>query len=410
MTSLLQRRPRYLWLAAYLLINIVYTIAISVGGHLFGESEMVTISRSTPVLLISTLLIGSYILLTGVFFEFVSKIKVPKIRLRHAPEVYSSAIGRGLLILQILFIIYFVTTGTYVAGSVKKDSSILSQIWVLIPVDILFFVYYGFYRKSKLFKYNFIVWLISNFARGWSSVILTAIFFESCRLIRSGKLKLRHCLIAIPTLTILYPIVYFGKLFIRFNSYNTDAGWSGFIATLDSINLGDAMKMAMAQIFDRLQIISDSIAMYEKSADLQNLFKHGMVYSYWQEGIHGLALDRIIGASQSLDMGKALASILDPLTTDINWNANPTLIGWFFVLPWQTIAILGYTLVLCFATFFLTKTMASNPEAEDMVWYGWIVLLIPGWYGAFILLLYSLVLFFFGFCLINLMPHHSLSR
>jgi hypothetical protein len=280
----------------------------------------------------------------------------------------------------------------------------------MIPVDMLFFVYYGFFRDSKEFKYNFIVWLCSSLARGWSGVILTAIFFESCRLLRARKLKPRHFMIAIPSVTIFYPIVYFGKLFIRFNSYNAGAGWAGFMATLEGINLGDAVTLAVTQIFNRIQIISSSIGMYEFSADIHNYFKHGLVYPFWQEGIHGLALDRIMGVSQRLDMGKVFAQTLDMHSLNINWNANPTLIGWFFVLPWQIPAILGYTLVLCILTFFLTKTMVSNLEAEDMVWYGWLVLLIPGWYGAFILLLYSIILFFLSFCLLNLIPFHSSSR
>jgi hypothetical protein len=182
------------------------------------------------------------------------------------------------------------------------------------------------------------------------------------------------------------------------------------MATLDAINLGDALSLAFAQIFNRIQIISSSIGMYELSADIQNLYKQGLVYPYWLEGIHGLAFDRIIGVPQRLDMGKAYAQILDPKVLDINWNANPTLIGWFFVLPWQSPAILGYTLVLCLSAFFLMKTMVSNVEAEDMVWYGWIVLLISGWYGAFILLLYSLILFFLSYCLLNLMHSRSSIR
>jgi hypothetical protein len=341
-------------------------------------------------------------------FDLASRIKIPRLRLHHQDEFYADGIGRLLLFLQILFFVYFIASGTYVAGSTKKDASVLSQIWVLIPVDVLFFVYYGFFRESKYFKANFLVWLISNLARGWSAVILTTIFFESCRLIRSGRLKFRHILIAIPVVTIFYPLVYFGKLFIRFYSYNADAGWDGFIATLDSIDLGDAVVLAVAQIFDRLQVVSSSIVMYEMSADIQKFFDHGLLYSFWQEGIHWLALDRILGVPPSLNMGQVLAYTLDPWADDINWNANPTLIGWFFVMPWKTAAILCYTLFVCGATLFLAKTMVVNPETEDMVWYGWVVLIIPGWYGAFILLFYSVVLFFVAFCLLNLLARRNI--
>lgn len=391
--TFLRKAPRSVWLVFYIIINAVYCMLIEEFGRLYGEANIVQISDRTPVILVLFLLIGSYIFFNVLLFNFLSRIKVSSIKLKSDAEYCANKIGVILAALQALFVMYFTLTGTYVAGNVARDSSLLSYFWVLLPVDVLFIIYYGVYRDSKYFKLNLIICLMSSILRGWTGVFLMVIFFESCRLFRKGSIKLRHLVIASVVLVVGYPVLYFGKLFVRFYAFQPN-GVASYIAMLDSYGFWDMIGISLGQVFDRFQLISSSVAVYQIAPTLRESFYRGDFFPFWLEGIHGIALYKIFGLGQILNIGQAIAQYFDPSSVGaVNWNVNPSFIGWFFVLPGMSILNLLYAMLLCFASIVLTKMMSRRIESMDMVWYAWLVFLVPGWYGAFFLFVYALVLF-----------------
>ncbi|VVE47696.1 hypothetical protein PMO31116_04456 [Pandoraea morbifera] len=390
--TLLRRMPRAVWLIFYLLVNLGFYLLISETQLLYGETHVVPLLSGTPVGWIFLSLAASYIAFNVVLFRWFSRIGVPRLKGASDEERSSRIIGRVLAVLQVLFVVFFLATGTYVAGSSTRDSSLLSYLWVLLPVDVLFYVYYGIYRDTKYFKINVVIWLISNFIRGWSGVLLTVIFFESCRLIRRGALKFHHVVLALVGLFVGYPILYFGKLYIRYFAFHAN-GDDGFSTMMNAIS-GDGtlgiIGIALTQVFQRFQLMSSAVALYLIGPAMHDQVMQGSVYPMWLEGIHGIALDKVLGNAPALSLGQAVAQYLDPVSLDVNWNVNPTFIGWFSVVPEWSLWNCLYAILLCAMSVCFAKLMSRRVEAMDMVWYAWLVLLIPGWYGAFFLFVYAL--------------------
>jgi hypothetical protein len=384
-------RPRYLWLAFYLLLNLVYAVLIATQKTLFGETQLVPINDATPVVGIFLLLAGFYVFAQTFWFNLVDKIRVYKIEISD-PISVDKRISWTLFFLQAMFLLYVLATGSFVAGAASHDQSLLSQFWVLVPVDVLFFIYYGFYRRSRYFKLNCAIWLVSSLIRGWSGVLLTMIFFESGRLIRARAIKAKHVFWGGLMFIIGYPLIYFSKVFVRYYAYKQNAGFSEFLAVYDSIDMFQAVGIALQQVFDRLQLISSSIGVYQLASALGENYSQGLVYPFWLEGIHGLAIDRLFGDPSRISAGFALAAQLDP-ASEVAWNANPTMIGWFFIVPQYASLNFLYVLFISALLALMGKMLKATEESRDMVWYAWLVLLVPGWYGAFFLYVYAMALF-----------------
>lgn len=383
--------PKYLWLGFYLVLNLIYTGLIIGNRTLYSEAQTVSVDSTAPIIAIYLLLATSYIFFQTFWFNVINKVKVTKVRVE-SPERVDKGISFTLLAVQLLFLVYALASGAYVADSVVQGGSLLSLIWVLIPVDVLSFIYYGFYRKSPYFKINCAAWIVSSLLRGWSGILLTVIFLESCRLIRARAIKARHLFVSGLALIVGYPVIYFGKLLVRFYASQPDADFSTFWSLYEAISIFDALGIAVQQVFDRLQLISSSIAVHEIAPALRADYYNGLIQPFWLEGLHGLVLDRVLGAPEPLNLGQVLALQFDPLSV-VNWNANPTLIGWFFILPQYAVLNFLYALLLGTAFVLLGRMLKNTPESSDMMWYAWLVLLIPGWYGAMFLYVYAMFLF-----------------
>ena len=387
----LRDHPRYLWLVFYLLLNLIYTGLIIGNRTLYSEAQVVSVDSTAPIIAIFLLLACTYVFFQTFWFSFVNKIKVLKVR-ADMPETVDKRISFTLFALQLMFLAYALASGAYVADSTVQGGSLLSLIWVLIPVDALSFIYYGFYRGSPYFKLNCAAWVISSLLRGWSGVLLTIIFFESCRLIRQRAMKARYIFASAAALVVGYPLIYFGKLFIRFYASQQNPDLSAFWSLYQSINLFDALGIAVQQAFGRLQLISSSIAVHEIAPALRADYYNNMFQPFWLEGLHGLVLDRLLGKPDALNVGQVLALQFDPLSL-VNWNANPTLIGWFFILPQYAVLNFLYALLLGTVFVLMGRMLKQTPESRDMMWYAWLILLIPGWYGAMFLYVYVMFLF-----------------
>ncbi|CAM4208397.1 oligosaccharide repeat unit polymerase [Roseateles saccharophilus] len=385
-------RIRYIWLAFFLILNITYFFLILSNRQLYGESNTVSPPSGETTFLLLLLLIASYVYFQIILFEAARKIRTKCLFESDQPP-FDDTVGKIIAVLQIGFVIYFIGAGTYVAGSTQRDSSLLSKIWVLIPVDLLFVVFYGTYRDSKYFILNFAIWITSSLLRGWSGVVLTAIFIESCRLYRKGKLKPKYVIYGAALLATSYPFLLFFKLFIRFLAVGGEGNLQDFLTLYESIDVGDLLLGSLQQAFDRLQLLSSLIATYQLKDLFQFDMDKGLIAPFWYEGIHGIAFDILSGSEQKISAGQALASYLDPFSTDINWNANPTMAGWLFISPASMVFNILYVTALCAVSFFATMSVRRTDDSLNVIWYTWLSLAIPGWYGALFLYAYSSVLF-----------------
>ncbi|MFM2030012.1 MAG: hypothetical protein RL517_1204, partial [Pseudomonadota bacterium] len=165
-----------------------------------------------------------------------------------------------------------------------------------------------------------------------------------------------------------------------------------YVTTSDIINV---FFIAVFQVGDRLQLLSSAVSTFEMSELLNRAISNGKIQQFWLEGIHGVAFDRLfLNTSNRLSIGEEISILLDPFAIDVNWNSNPTFIGWFFVEPYYSIINIFYASLLVSLSTLFVKSISISETSKDMLWYMVLVLMVPGWYGAYFLFVYSCFIFF----------------
>jgi hypothetical protein len=304
--------------------------------------------------------------------------------------------------LQTSFMIFNLREGINIAGAEQTQiTSSVNWVFVLLQADMLFFVYYGYYRESRLFKYNLAIFVVSNFARGWSGHVLTIAFFELCRAHRRGRLNVRKlALIAVAGL-VAYPLILSLKWYIRTNGVLAfgDFGLlaAGIIQGISGDGYRALFEAGAVHIVERLQLVSNAVAVMQYREMFQALLNAGSVTPFWWEGLPQLALTKAYGWVEAPTFGVAMADTLAYSPSRIlgSWNMSPSLAGWVLLEPMWTPLFAAYVVALCAATVLLAPGCNREGTIRDMVWYAWLVYLIPGWLAAFTNFIYALVLFGF---------------
>lgn len=388
---------RLYWLGLYVFINLLCGFVVIFNGKLLGETSGLPLHGVGGAVLALVLVVFSYIFLLAYLFPLFEKIKSGRVWLDCSCR--DNIFGFVVIFFQVAFICFFLATGTFVAGSSKRIDSIWSVFWVLLSVDSIFLIYYGFCREDRLFYPNLFVAIASNFLRGWGGIFVVIAFMESCRLIRSGRLRGKHIFWSILLLVLLYPFFYLLRLQIRFY-FSSGASFEGLLQVaetvfsgVDILNFLEMLIESFAQIFERLHLVSSVVVVYQNSSDLQSALDTGAILPYWMEGLHGLAYGRIAGVELPPNIGVALAKLIDPFQVDVNWNSNPGYVGWFIVSPWSAFLYLLYTFFLAFLSIFLVRKMGGRSISLDMVWFAWLSFLLPGWIASFVLFVHSLCVF-----------------
>ena len=390
---MLIKKPRYIWLIAYIILNLFYYFLILNNNVLYGEVKDVIISDRTNIFLILLLLLISYLYFNFFLVDFSHRI--PSFPIKFIPSNNQvNIISILVLTIQILFFIYIILSGTRVAGSALRDESILSKVWVLVPIDVIFLLYYSTYRSCRYYYLNLLVYICSNLLRGWSGMFLTIIFIESCRRFRLNQISLKGVLIFSLFIILIYPVIYYFKLYLRYKSIDSSM-LDSFVLDLNTSDILSIFYISISQIGDRLQLLSSAISTYEMSESLNHAIAIGKIHPFWLEGIHGVAIDRLFfNTNNRLSIGEEISTLLDPFSTQVNWNSNPTFVGWFFVEPFFAIINILYASFLVVVATVFMKSIIISEASKDMLWYMVLVLMVPGWYGAYFLFVYSCILFF----------------
>ena len=370
------------------MLNVIFAFSIVSEQHLFGEVNELAVGDS--VLYNLVLVVFVYIYFNYILYSCLVANK--SVVTDKSLPVYNYIVDFAMFSLQAFFLIYFSTNDLYIAGSAKRDSTLISYFFVLVPVDVLFMVYYGFQRDSKYFKYNLAIAIFSSIIRGWSGLLLTVLYVEFCRIIRRIHVSRLFLLIMLVICILIYPLVLNFKLSIRDVHNGGDIPYAIGISYIAD-TYPEALTVSMDQLLSRFQIISHSIAFSNSSNIFKEMIGNGFVYPTWLEGIHGIALDRILNEPMRESIASAFAHYIDPNSIDVNWNANPTLVGLMSIDPCFGIPTLVYVSLLCWlSSYFFAKSIKTE-SGRDILWYAWLVYINPGWLGAFILYIYSQALF-----------------
>jgi len=410
-TKVLSDRPAYIWIGVYLAINVTACFLILNQSKLLGEAANVDLHNATPVVLICFVVLITYLLILGPLFNHF--FKLPATLVPSVPATQSSGrdIGLFLLCLQIGFVLFILSEGVFVAGSTERSTSLWSRFFVLFSCDTLFLLYYAYYRENKLYAPNVLAEIVSSLLRGWIGIFMTLAILESIRLLRRRQLSKTKIATIAFFILLLFPFLQVLKLGIRASAMGAALDYSNLISSLSSnIEIENFLYIFYDtfQIFvDRLQILSQYIVVFQNSEALFEQYQSGHILPFWLDGIHGVAYYRVIGDVIPDNLGVHLAKLLDPLNIDVNWNSNPGLLAWILIYPGIGLVYVLYIFfVLYVSLIFIKGIRHRKPEVVDLVWFSWLVYLMPGWTGSLYLFLHSAI----GFYLIHLVRRMFVSR
>ena len=187
---------------------------------------------------------------------------------------------------------------------------------------MLFLIYYGVYRETRLFYPNLALWLASNLLRGWTSVLLFVIFFEWCRRARAGTLRLWAVAIALVLVAASYPLIDALKWYVRSSAKNMSemSLWDAIDTIREhvvSLDYAELFSSSLLQIVGRLQTSSSLIEIWRNIDFIRYEFELERFLPFWMEGIHGVVVQRLFYESKTMLAGVAMTKYLN-----YGWDAQ----------------------------------------------------------------------------------------
>ena len=394
------RNPRTIWLLLFCIINALGFAMMSSSGFLLGDMDGFAIYNEYNLFYATMLTIFSYFIILGPIFWICAKIKTPVLTLRNSTEDAANHIGMLIFIVQIGFYIFNYINDVNIAssGNIRSESA-FNLLWVFLPADTLFLIYYAIHRGNKKWFFpNLIVWMASNTSRGWVGFILAIAFFEFCRMYRNGSLTFKKAAILTAAGIALFPILNGVKWIIRGSAANT-LDLSEFIYPItDAIGRDGYISLVskgLSDIVGRIQTVSNLYTSMELGPILRSAYDSGNFIPFWKEGIFGIAYDRLFYGTKGVPL-----NVVFPWYAGLGnhenlggWNVNTGFSTWFFIKPELGLFFILYVFFLCALSSILMKTISSKPSAMDGLWLAWLVFILPPWLGAFTGYIYGLIVY-----------------
>jgi hypothetical protein len=392
-------RPHLLWLILYVSINIAASFVIYDTGELIGDVAGSSLYSVDALILATMLVVCSYFLILGPFFDLISRIKIKPALCGGGEDQYGTRLGLLIIFFQIGFTIFNLTTGVNIAGQNNaKTDSIFAPLWVLIPTDALFLIYYGLYRKNKLFYPNLCLYLISNILRGWASVFMLILFAELSLAFRARKISPLFLLLCATLVLLIYPLISNLKWIMRASAGVELTLWdlfNGFEVFLNSASYGELLFSGMLHLISRIQSVSLVVETIRMSDILQATYNNGLILPFWKEGLLGAIFDRAFGVEKVWPIGVAFTELYfhGGISEVGDWNTSLGYVSWFFIAPYYSLIYVLYTLLLMIISVILIKKIGATSLAKDILWFCCLVYLMAPWPGVFVGYVYALLFF-----------------
>lgn len=396
---MLNKHPYIPWLILYISANVIAGVIILDSKELLGDVLGYPLYSAGALVFALCLVVSSYFIILGPVFYFFSKIKVKPISWGMSEEQLGLKLGVIVLFIQIGFFIFNIVSGVNVAGSGNaRSESVFSLLWVFVPADAIFLIYYGLYRESFFVRPNLVLYVISNVLRGWSSVFLFVAFVEISRRLRRRDFPFISLFLFVCIAVVVYPLISNLKWVVR-SSSQAGLSWSvffdGLTVVFDSADYFDVMSSSFMHLIGRLQSVSLVVEVMRLSEVLQQMFSNGRILPFWKEGLHGLIFDRIFGFEKINPIGVVFTEIDFPSGVfDVgDWNVSVGFVSWFFIAPHYIPLYMIYTLFLMMLGFYLLKKLGATDLSVDVFWLVCLMYLLAPWPAAFVGYLYALALF-----------------
>ncbi len=395
------KREYRIWLVIFIIVNIWATKIIFSQKQLIGDLEGVKLESSSSLFIALFLVLLCYFLLLVIGFNYFRKIKIPRIIKTPKSLSYQAkfTVSSFILLLQLAFFIFNQTEGVNVAGSLNvKSNSTLAFIWVFLPIDYIFYLYFVTFRNEKLLKTNLVLFIISNLSRGWSGFILILLFLEWCNRYRNRTLNYFRIVLFSAGVILVYPYLLNLKWVIRASkSSEIELSSSKDLleGMIESKSYNELLSDGVEQIIGRLQQTAILTEVINKKELFENGIANDKFVSYYGEGFIQIAYRRIIGRNNIPNIGSMAPNYLrtdNPYELEA-YNISVGLMSWVIILPFQIPLFFLYIGFLCYLSVFFARQINFTSAIDDAIWMSWLFLLAVGWISQFITFIYSILVF-----------------
>ena len=366
-------------------------------GVLIGDYQGVLIIYKDQVVYLLMLTIMSYYIVCGPVFNCLSKVKI---RLRTFKGLNSFAYI--LFFFQILFAVFNISTGSNAAGTDFQTGGVIRLLWLFLPVDYLFYIYYFVGREkkvSKIYLANVVIFILSMLSRGWLGWILVLLYAELCFFFYSQKkIKIKYFILLF-FLLIVAPLAFSLKIQLRADLYSSGIG--GVISTLSNIDYIQSYNNFIAGFLSRIQQLSNIVFFYDHQQELYKFVSSDIVSNYAWEGLPQQTVAKLIGLDPGVDMHIFLYSHYISSTSEAVTTLQVGFISWLFL---GTLSSVFYPLFV-FAIICISLFLSKKLGGEKLCALTWIMIFLSimcGWYNAYLVYMQALITFYFIMGFLNL--------
>lgn len=396
------RSVKHLFVASYVFANLYAYVSLAASGEFGGELAGFPVPSASAGALLVAGVVLSYVVVLFPAFNFLRR-RLRAIRLENYDVSYGNGLHLAVLVLQLFLLGYALYIGN-VAGRIVHTSSPLRLILYFLPIDYLALVYLTLSRDSKFFRVNGFVYLVTTVLRGLSSGFLFLLMVLLLRLQPKTRLAGRT-LLFLCILPLALPLVYVLRFYFRYlriGATEVATGeptqWSDVLLYFgvegSSASFLGLVGYSVGAFLDRLQQFSFVAMELTNRDEILSSIQAGSTRLFLFDGPFFTAVYRLLGLDVPLELNSSLRAILFPWFDPyvVGYDVHTGFIGWIVIMPAIVPLYLLYVTILGVASILLSRSL-GNSRVIGLTWFMWFLLLMNGWFGAFILYLVSLIVF-----------------
>lgn len=369
---MLSLNPVVLLIILYLTVNFLSMLIGCFSGEIQVETSFFHVSPES--------LVYSFILqccclfvLYVIYSFFLAKSKNVNLKLKNKWGIL-------LCILQISFAIFNYTMGVNLAGSTERieGGSFMNYFFIFFQPDNLFVIISLCLKSPMLFWINIIIYTISMLLRGWMGGVFIMFFliisrFQHIKISIRLLIKLFSFLII---LLVLMPVIIEAKWAMR-----TGVPIIAFINAIPSYFSVDRYLAGASYLLNRFQHVGHLALILENATVLNSDYMSARFSSYFWDGLPQTVLSK----TYNIEIVKLTSYIVEFIfgVPNPSWNVNVGIVGWFFILKWESIVLILYLFCLLFFPYYIVCKYSGKKVLTILSCFS-IVYLFHGWFGAYI--------------------------
>jgi len=311
--------------------------------------------------------------------------------------IQSKTLSLAILAIQAIFFAFVVIFSAGAAGGdMDKAGGGLRFLFYLVNPDMLFIIFYAATMlvpgNVKYRKANLILFFVSNLVRGWIGQTLVIVFLLAINWVRTSGQEISG--------KKLLSLTFFGFIFFVLASFLMHIkialrlGGDAIVEILGNLSFYEVMSTFFETLFSRLQLLSTVSFQITKKAELSRFIDEGIIGNFYTDGLPQQTIYKILGIDPGENLNLFLWKYYIPGDFfEAQTTVQPGFVGWLYLLSMPSVIIfLCYMAALIYINLRLIRKIGGN-GLRYLSWFSIMLYLVPGWLGAYISFLWSLMIF-----------------